>query len=259
MVDECLKCNGRGIVTDPAIRYKLGKPTDNIVNYLKEISKGRKECTCRRVFRRAMSLIEANIPEDLWTINHRSRHVEDVMVEDVGIHKRVSMLRLVNRYVNKLGEARGKGIGFVFQGPNGVGKTLFGCKILVKAIRKGYSVHYIFFNNLMEMLKQFDDEFVHDVIAEIYDVDFLFIDELGKEIKTSKFVLTKFEELLKQRRARQKPIIFAMNLSLEEFEKTYDFLAVSLIESKNLVLSFEKLGDFRVDHGRPSVREFFRR
>ena len=206
-----------------------------------------------------MSLIEANIPEDMWTINHKSRQIEDVKVGDIHSNYKVSILNTINKYVNKLNEAREKGVGFVFYGPNGVGKTLFGCKILVRTIREGFSAYYIFFNTLMEMLKQFDDEFVQDVVEEIYDVDFLFIDELGKEIKTSRFVLTKFEELLKQRRAKQKPMIFAMNLSLEEFENTYDFLARSLIETKNLILSFENLDDLRVDHDKPLVRDFFGR
>lgn len=257
IVDQCTRCNGGGVVTDTAFRFKLGKPTDNIREFLLRIGDSRKECICQRTLRRTISLIEANIPEDMWTVNHKSRNIKDVVVKDVTLGRRLLMSKIISAYINKLNEASKEGIGFVFCGPNGTGKTLFGCKILLKAIKDGYSSHYIFLDDLIDMLKSFDDEFVYAVIDEIYDVDFLFIDEIGKEIKTSKFVLTNFEKLLKQRRSRQKPTIFAMNLLPPELESIYGSLAISLMETNNMVLSFENLSDFRVDQGKAVIRKFF--
>lgn len=236
---------------------KLGRPTDNIKKYLKAIREERKECKCSKKFTKAMSLIEANIPEDMWRINRKGNVVEDERVKDLTLRRSVSLKKTIEKFMNSLEVMRKKGYGFVFSGPNGTGKTFFGCKIIIYALRKGYTVHYIMFYDFIEMLKEFDDDFVYSVIDEMLAVDFLFIDELGKEYKTSQFVLTNLEKLLKNRRSKKKPTIFATNMTQEEIRKKYGPSVESLVESRNLFLSFAGVPDKRKRNDIPGLKKFF--
>jgi len=201
-------------------------------------------------------MIEANMPEDLWTVKRKS--IEDFLISNITLNKKESILGIYHKYVAKLDEAREKGLGFLFTGPNGSGKTFIGCRILIEALSKNHSSHYIFFYDFIEMLKEFDDSFVYAVIDEMADVDFLFIDEIGKEYKTSQFVLTNLEKLLKERRSKNKPTFFATNLDIDGLRDTYGPSFMSLVEGRNLVIKFEEgAPDIRIRDGRPTLRKFF--
>lgn len=257
IVGNCPKCDGVGLITDKKVKMKLGRPTDNIRKYLQSIKEERKDCKCIKRFARAMSLIEANVPEDMWTVNRKSKIIEDHKIKDLTLKRTVSIKKTIEKFTRNLETMLKNGYGFTFSGPNGTGKTFFGCKIIVRALRKGYTAHYIMFFDLIEMLKEFDDDFVYSVIDEILSVDFLFIDELGKEYKTSQFVLTNLERLLKKRRSRKKPTIFATNLKQEEIHNVYGPSVESLVESRNLLLSFSGIPDKRKRDDIPGLKRFF--
>lgn len=256
IVRFCPKCNGRGIVLDKDVKLKFGRPTDDIVGFLQK-NDLYKPCICQNKFARILSLLEANIPENLWTANYKNVVLEDYDVVDCSFDRKVKIKYITDKYTKEFEDARKRGYGFVFFGPNGTGKTLFGCRMLIRALRKGYSAHYIFFADLIDMLKEFDDDFVYSVIDEIYNVDFLFIDELGKEVKTSSFVLSNFERMLKNRVSRKQPTIFAMNLSIDDMRQKYGGAIMSLVEANNLILSFHGVNDLRVRDGKTGLRTFF--
>lgn len=255
IVGKCKFCGGEGLIIDSAVRFKLGRPTDDIKQYLSSIAQERKECKCMSVFKHVITCIEANLPDDLWNINRA--FVEDVKVRDTANNRSLSIKKIIEGYVKNIDAALDSGVGFLFFGPNGTGKTFFGCKILMSALKFKYSAHYMFFVDFVEMLKDFDNDFVYRVIDEIMDVDFLFMDEIGKEYKISQFVKTNFEKLLKQRLSKRKPIIFATNLDYNQLSSFYGPSVISVISNINLMLSFDKIPDMRSRRYKTKVNKFF--
>lgn len=255
IVENCPKCNGTGLITDKKIKNKMGRPTDDIKLYLKNIRNSRKECKCQAKLFKTLSLIESNIPENLWNINRKT--AEPKMVRDIVNKKRLYVNELITKYIYKMNEALDDGIGFVFFGPNGTGKTFFGSKILVNAINKKYSAHYDYLFNIIEMLKNFDDEFYEAVLNEIFNVDFLFLDEIGKEFRISQFALTNFEKILKERFSSKKCTILSTNINFNELKETYGGSIMSLINGSSLVLSFDGIPDLRVQKNRAKIKKFF--
>jgi len=254
-VNICDKCGGEGLVVDKSVVKKLKGNDEDIILFLKDSSSGRVECICQKKFNKLLHLVEANIPINLWTVNRQL--TEDKRVKDCVNNKTVSLKETIEKYLKKLNEALDKGIGFVFWGPNGTGKTFFGCKILTKALKKNYSAHYILFPDIIEMLKKFDYEFIYAVVDEISKVDFLFIDEIGKEYKTSQFTLTNLENIIKDRMSSHKPTIFASNLKIEEIQDQYGPSIMSVMQNNNLILSFQGIPDMRNKKFKPKVIKFF--
>ena len=115
--------------------------------------------------------IRSNIPPEYW----------DLDLRNFKGNKRT--VKLVKKYVDKLNEAYKAGIGFLFTGTNGVGKTSMQMIILKAAIKNGYSAFHITLPEIFHYIKLgFDDPKllleIHQILRE---TDFLAVSELGKD------------------------------------------------------------------------------
>lgn len=145
---------------------------------------------------------------------------------------------LVEEYTSNLKNARKEGISLFLYGNNGTGKSLISICILKEAIKQGFTGQ---FTSLTGIIKAFSDGWSEQHSRELYesrirDVDFLVIDDCGKEYRgASGMTEVVFEHLMRYRSMRNKPIIATSNLaSLEEIGDTYSRSLVSIMRGKFL-------------------------
>lgn len=138
------------------------------------------------------------------------------------------------------------GWGMYIFGDNGVGKTHSCCALLKEIQRLGYSTYCI----LADVLKvayidgsRFDKD--SSVVKRVEKVDFLLIEDLGKEYsgKGSGFAELCFENLLRKRVRDCLPTIITTNLSPTAFEERYKKSAISL--AKECMLAVYMQGEDR--------------
>ena len=142
-----------------------------------------------------------------------------------------------------------KGIGLLFVGSeeglrnpnNGIGKTFTSIKVLLNALDKGWSVHYITMHgyfNLIYRSKQ--DKDLLSLIDEIENVEFLVIDEVGKKIGTE-YTITKFEDVIRDRASKLLKTIIITNMNKRELN---DSLGKSVMDvMKNTMVEIQIKGN----------------
>lgn len=141
-------------------------------------------------------------------------------------------------YAENLEKARQKGISILLFGPNGTGKTLLGCCLLKVALLKGYSVQMTSLGGIIEAYTDGWTEYNkrERFNKRIKNVDFLLIDDVGKEYRAKSNDLTEiaFDNLIRYRSFRHKPFILTTNASSEALHNTYGKSLMSLIYGKCL-------------------------
>lgn len=130
-------------------------------------------------------------------------------------------LQVVRRYVEELDQHIREGLGLVFLGPSGTGKTHLAVAVLKAALNRGYSG---LFQNAPELMYRFNatyvlhDETERDLFNALRDVDVLVIDDLGKGKWTEK-VEERVYAIVNARYSELKPIIITTNLDKNGLRK----------------------------------------
>jgi DNA replication protein DnaC len=147
-----------------------------------------------------------------------------------------AVTKVVHEYLDNLDNARKQGISIFFYGTNGTGKTFLGVEVLKEALRKGYSAQFTSLGGVIQALTDgwYDAEKRRRYEERIRDVDFLMIDDVGKEMRVSKNGLTEmvFDNLIRYRSFRNKPMILTTNSDIESVENVYGKSIVSLLHGK---------------------------
>lgn len=160
----------------------------------------------------------------------------------------------LNRYTREHTSVTKNGYSYLFTGVNSTGKTFASLWALHAFLRFGYSGHYILFRELMRHVNKWltgdkdSRREAEQLVREIFEVDFLIVDELGKEGGGREHVSSELESMLKERDQRSKPTILISNHQCEELIDRYtsamsDFTSV-LMKSYR-VLFFNPRVDFR--------------
>lgn len=127
------------------------------------------------------------------------------------------------------------GIGFLFYGPNGTGKTMFAVLLLKALLAQG---HDGYFATLRSILTALTGTFRNDDKAEwfhrrIRNAGFLVIDEVGKEQARDKdWTADTLEDIVRHRVAHARPTILTTNYSLGQVEH-YGPSLVSLLSERS--------------------------
>lgn len=144
--------------------------------------------------------------------------------------------QIVLEYMAYIDNARKKGVCLFLHGNNGTGKTFLGVEVLKEALRKGYTVQFASLGGIIQALTDgwYDSAKRLRYEERIRDVDFLMIDDIGKELKISKNGLTEtvFDNLIRYRTFRNKPMIFTTNSDINSIENVYGKSAISLLYGK---------------------------
>ena len=155
---------------------------------------------------------------DLGRLNIGRRYYEaslDGMFADAQ-HRRV-----IHRYCRAIHEVRREGQGLLLWGPNGRGKTFSIAVILKWAVSWGYSGYCILAQDIVPTIvesRPFEETALGSISIEtrMQTVDFLAIDDLGKEVEGRGFSTNVVDGLLRRRSRERLPTIVSTNLSLSE-------------------------------------------
>jgi DNA replication protein DnaC len=136
-------------------------------------------------------------------------------------------------YADHLANARKHGISLFLYGPNGTGKSLLSVSTLKAALRIGYRVQMTSLGGIIEC---YTDGWTNADRREAFnsrikDVDFLLIDDVGKEYrsKSSDLVEVAFDNLIRYRTFRHKPFILTTNTDMTRLQNTYGKSLASLL------------------------------
>lgn len=183
-----------------------------------------------------VEVYRACVPSDFWYVSDK-----DVT------HNRAVWARYVNAYLDRLKVARQRGYGLLFEGDNGVGKTMFMSYILVQAVKAGYTAYYTTVLDLDFNLKRgMGSPEVMDRMDEMLGADFVGIDELSKEQFKSgdSWMRTQVERVLKRRHDNNRPTILATNAPIEKLGEAYGATVRSVLAGKYQHVVFDA-GDAR--------------
>lgn len=164
-------------------------------------------------------------------------------INDFKVYRGLSDVKsFVVDYLNHIDENLDEGKGIFFCGSNGVGKTMLSCIILKEAYRKRYTCRRVTFsqylNSYTESWGASKDErsiFESDFIAQYKGVDFLVLEEVGKEID-SKIAKPILEDLLRYREEHGYATIICSNLDLPDFKECYGNSICSLINGSQTIV-----------------------
>ena len=131
----------------------------------------------------------------------------------------LKLSNLVMKYLNGFDEMKKNGMGILFWGDVGVGKTYTAAVICNELLKREVSVVMTSFIRLIDEAMKFDDK--NDYISKLDDADLLIVDDLGAERGTD-FALEKVYEIVDQRYRTKKPLILTTNMTLKEMNETTD-------------------------------------
>lgn len=172
-----------------------------------------KECRCFKKFQLYVEYSYSGIDEEYWDITFDKFESDQVAKEDVV------------KYCENLDNARQHGLGIIFHGVNGTGKSMLANLILIAAKKKKYTIFFTTFEQLLTIIKNsFDNEYYKHYLEKIKNVDFLCIDELGAEYRNKEldsFPVAQLSSLSKFRRRTNLCTIATTNLDENDFIKIY--------------------------------------
>ena len=134
-----------------------------------------------------------------------------------------SVKEKVFSYCRTMDDMLDEGVGYLFWGPNGVGKTSAAIFIAMEARRRGAPVLFVTAESLREAALE-NAPFKDDVllIDRARSVDVLVIDDLGKEHSGSTgWAERLFENLFRERSASRKTTFVTTNASLSKLSERY--------------------------------------
>ena len=130
------------------------------------------------------------------------------------------------KYAENWEKYKDEGIGLIFIGKYGTGKTHLAFAIANYLLNKGIPVVYETLINLMEKLKngyeQYSNMEYFEIIKLYCECDLLIIDDLGKE-KLSEWVLEKLFQIINSRYENMLPVIITTNYNEEQIIKRLSF------------------------------------
>lgn len=140
-------------------------------------------------------------------------------------------------YLKKLDKMKESGLGLMYVGPNGPGKTTLAMIAMKYLARAGWTVYATSLGEIVERIqKSWNDKDAmggQDILATYRGADFLFIDDVGKEHRgQSGFVQTVFDNLIRYRVQHRLPIFLTTNYTKSELAGTYGESVMSLLEGK---------------------------
>ena len=154
------------------------------------------------------------------------------------------VVKTLQEYVRRHDDYVEQGLGLLFTGPRGIGKTMLATLVLKELLRAGYRCRYATYSSAMEMYttgwrdldikRRFEDTFLRTRV--------LLLDDMGREAKSANNMQeSTFEHILRNRVQSCRPTILTTNLNYDDLEEGYGAAAVSLLSEQSMVM--EMTGD----------------
>lgn len=176
------------------------------------------------------SLILMGVPK-----KYTSKTMKDF--KDYGSSDLAKVKSFCSGYIKHLQENLDDNRGIFFFGSNGVGKSFLACIILKEVYRHRYSCRRVTFSSYISQYteawsvrdKAEKDVLEHDFYEKYKGVEFLVLEEVGKEIDT-KVSAPILEDLLRYREEHSLTTIICSNITPKELEEKYGASIVSIIK-----------------------------
>lgn len=164
----------------------------------------------QKVKLRKEHMLLMRMPERYWKADFKGIHDEDTS-------------HVVKRYMEDIHENLDEGVGLMFWGNNGIGKTSAAC-VVAKAVRRtGASVLFTTAENLRTAVisKEVFSDF-QSTEQRASTVDLLVLDDLGKEhVGSTGWNETYWENLFRLRGATKKSTLVTCNVDPDGLKKKY--------------------------------------
>jgi DNA replication protein DnaC len=145
---------------------------------------------------------------------------------------------VVEKYLDKFDEFMGKGVGMLFWGDNGLGKTAAAVVVGKEARRRGKTVLFVEAADLKRSVIEkvsFDEE--TSVWERARSVDVLILDDIGKGVQDSTgFGARMLDELVRHRNARMLATFLTTNMSPRGEQMEAEFKTSTLHTFKECML-----------------------
>ena len=186
-------------------------------------------------------LVNANIPMDYWEADFSTY---EGPVEGVAE---------TYRYLTRLKFYKEKGVGLLYAGNTGTGKTSLMSIALKYIVQANWKVFMTSLSELVEAIKRSWDTKDTTLVDVCKKVDYLGLDDLGKEHQgPTGFSAVTFDNLLRHRVQHCLPTFFTTNLNKNQIKDRYGAPALSLIEGKSKVIQVVG-SDYRREVLRPAI------
>jgi DNA replication protein DnaC len=161
---------------------------------------------------------------------------------------------IIQRYLSQLDDHLDRGEGLLLRGDNGGGKTSAASVVAKEVRRTGASVLYVTAERLRQSVLE-KEEFAEGqlLIDRARNVDFLLLDDLGKEHPgQSGFSERLFEDLLRERSSNKRTTFITTNYAMEKIAERYK---TSMIEvMKETLLPVRVVAPNRRDDAQEGLR-----
>lgn len=121
-----------------------------------------------------------------------------------------------NRYIKNWNEMKNNGVGLLFFGNVGTGKTFHACCIANELLKRGEKICVTNFMRILNKYKNFEED-LNDTINMICNSTLLVLDDFGAERKTE-FANEKIFEVIDFRCRKKLPTLITTNLTIKELQ-----------------------------------------
>lgn len=160
-------------------------------------------------------------------------------------------------YISDIDSRYAENKGLFLYGSNGVGKTFLASIVAMESYRWRYSTKRVSFADYVQKYTRVWDavnieqreELESELYTEYKAVEFLILEEIGKEID-SKIAAPVLEDLLRYREDHHLPTVICTNLDIDMVEERYGYSITSLIKGNMtpiLIEGADKRSKFYVD------------
>jgi len=140
-----------------------------------------------------------------------------------------------------------RGVGLMFVGSYGVGKTLLSNLVLKEFVKQGYTCYATTFANTVDTLTAgwYDNEERQFFRRKFINSEVLLLDDLSRELRTkSNLAESALDSILRQRVQGGRPTLLTTNLDEEELETGYGSAILSLLKESSIIYTLDG-EDFR--------------
>lgn len=153
-------------------------------------------------------------------------------------HSDVAALKTAYQYLGNHYHFVRNGIGVMFIGEFGAGKTMLACLVAKALIRLGYDVFFTTFQGMTQLFtsgwKSEDDKALFE--RRVVNSDVLVLDDIGKEYRTkTNMSESLFDHVLRQRVLNARPTFITANDDPEALRHGYGSAVISLISERSIV------------------------
>jgi DNA replication protein DnaC len=213
-----------GLIIDPSIRPFQEVEEKPLV-----------QCECLKKSVMFTRLYEANVPQEYYELS---------LEKDFDTKNSPDKLKAKMFVQNVLADLRGfydAGQSLMIYGSAGAGKSMLSVEILKKAVSQKFSIYYDFFPSIVDAYKKkgyVADEEKARYASIFSEVDFLVLDELGKEDAQSDynnrdFSTSRFLEINILKKRNLKPTIIITNMNgMPEIQKKYGQFVNSMMSHR---------------------------